>query len=578
MQRSTLSIFMMAVLSGCNPSEPEFDGECRTTTDCPEGNVCQDNSCITLCWTQSDCEDGLLCSPGGLCQPPEAGDTPVIERIAGNNSEDPQRVKNGIIVEGELLDEAVFELASEAESTALEVTFQSANQARLLLPPDVRSGAYALVATNQSGSTSADVQLTLPDLNGPQILQKLNADSMTGELRIERLPVGRGAGQIAPGDHGHDDYVTRLEQLESDRDQLQTRQQDLQRTITNGNLIPNSDFRRGQANWIVKRGDPVELVAPADGPGPYGEQALQSPQTGFGDATWVSSQSWVPVDPSARYELRAAARLVVPDDPDATVGNVGSVHFAVRFRDAAGEEIFAYPDTPDETWHFLASFEPPNEPSGSWRTYRKSFGARIPPDARSMTVAAVINVNLNDNGEPTFSTPVGNRTFQVQGMQIARLHDTRPCLGGAQHARWGGNGHCYALFDEAMTFPDAALACQAWGGHLATITSAQEQSFIDNAFGYADNNGPNAWFGYTDARSNDSGTADATGKLNWEWVSGEVAPVRNDEIYDNWSDTEPNNSGEEDCAHLTGDGDWNDQACVDKGDGAINYAFICERK
>src|SRR5205814_6686903 len=53
--------------------------------------------------------------------------------------------------------------------------------------------------------------------------------------------------------------------------------------------------------------------------------------------------------------------------------------------------------------------------------------------------------------------------------------------GGARFAVDPLTGHCYASFDSAMTtFAGAEAACVAAGGYLATITSANEQAFVQS--------------------------------------------------------------------------------------------------
>ena len=69
-----------------------------------------------------------------------------------------------------------------------------------------------------------------------------------------------------------------------------------------------------------------------------------------------------------------------------------------------------------------------------------------------------------------------------------------------------------------MVWTDASVMAQSYGGHLATITSQEEQDFLGNYGG---------WIGLTD--ENVEG--------QWEWVTGE--PVN----YTNWIDGEPNDAG-----------------------------------
>jgi hypothetical protein len=73
------------------------------------------------------------------------------------------------------------------------------------------------------------------------------------------------------------------------------------------------------------------------------------------------------------------------------------------------------------------------------------------------------------------------------------------------------------------------------GGHLVTVTSSGENSFLFNLW-------PSGWIGLTDEVT--EGT--------WKWVTGETFS------YTNWNSGEPNNSGNEDYIQFVGSGKWND--------------------
>ena len=120
------------------------------------------------------------------------------------------------------------------------------------------------------------------------------------------------------------------------------------------------------------------------------------------------------------------------------------------------------------------------------------------------------------------------------------------------------NGHYYMLYNDADTYDAAQQKCVERGGHLATITSAEENSFV---YSYIVSIGTkNAYFGFTDAET--EGT--------WKWVTGETSS------YTNWHRGEPNSeNSREDYAmfyYKFADGTWND------GDfrGSAGKAYICE--
>ena len=103
-------------------------------------------------------------------------------------------------------------------------------------------------------------------------------------------------------------------------------------------------------------------------------------------------------------------------------------------------------------------------------------------------------------------------------------------------------GHFYKIVDGNLTWDGAKLACENYGGHLATITSQEEQELIQSL----NTDNKRLWIG---------GYQDADG--NWRWVTDEPWD------YTNWGDGEPNNSSNvvagESCVALWPES-WNDLA------------------
>ena len=99
-------------------------------------------------------------------------------------------------------------------------------------------------------------------------------------------------------------------------------------------------------------------------------------------------------------------------------------------------------------------------------------------------------------------------------------------------------GHRYEYYPNAdISWTQARAMCQSMGGHLVTITSAEEQAFIESTFP-----GTTGWIG---------GYGDNNG---WSWVTGE--PFGG---YTHWKSGEPNDQGGvEWCGHLWSDMTWND--------------------
>ena len=120
------------------------------------------------------------------------------------------------------------------------------------------------------------------------------------------------------------------------------------------------------------------------------------------------------------------------------------------------------------------------------------------------------------------------------------------------------NGHSYQYIDTAVSWTEAHDLCNSLGGHLVTITSPEEQAFIESEF-----NGQMVWIG---AYNNGAYGGD---KNVWRWVSGE------EWNYKNFSDGEPSNSsGEEWFGCLWKEMKWNDLREGDPGNRLSG--FICE--
>ncbi|GAB4040008.1 MAG: hypothetical protein Fur0014_10170 [Rubrivivax sp.] len=115
----------------------------------------------------------------------------------------------------------------------------------------------------------------------------------------------------------------------------------------------------------------------------------------------------------------------------------------------------------------------------------------------------------------------------------------------------GGNGHWYeAVAASSITWEQAKAAAEAAGGHLATITSAGENSFIAALVpDYGTTGESPYWLGGFQVGG------DPPANAGWQWVTGEAWG------YTNWASGEPNNTGNEDVlafAFFAGGDTWND--------------------
>lgn len=115
--------------------------------------------------------------------------------------------------------------------------------------------------------------------------------------------------------------------------------------------------------------------------------------------------------------------------------------------------------------------------------------------------------------------------------------------------------HYYAYIPLKVKWPVAEQICEMMGGHLVTITSKDEQNFVESFKA-------KIWIGFTDVEKED----------NWKWVTDEEVNFKS------WAYREPNNAGsdwngygsrrrkEDPPAHyaaLNDDGDWRDFRSMD---------------
>jgi len=122
---------------------------------------------------------------------------------------------------------------------------------------------------------------------------------------------------------------------------------------------------------------------------------------------------------------------------------------------------------------------------------------------------------------------------------------------------WDYNGHGYEVItgpvERSLTWDEARALAEAMGGHLATITSADENHFVSGLVS-TDGRGnlERYWLGGYQQLPGDGSCEPAN---CWAWVTGE------DWVYDNWEPGEPNNgmSGTQHFLHYwRTPGQWDD--------------------
>ncbi len=126
------------------------------------------------------------------------------------------------------------------------------------------------------------------------------------------------------------------------------------------------------------------------------------------------------------------------------------------------------------------------------------------------------------------------------------------------------NGHKYLLFSQKASWDEAKSICESYGGHLATITSMQEQAFIEEyLWKFAGDE--DIWIGIN---------------ADWNyWITGEPT------TYTNWAFNEPDCWGNEQffgsiCNGEREDGSGSSYYHILPGQwddlGNINLRFLCE--
>lgn len=124
-----------------------------------------------------------------------------------------------------------------------------------------------------------------------------------------------------------------------------------------------------------------------------------------------------------------------------------------------------------------------------------------------------------------------------------------------------GTQHRYRIYKGVHTWVEAKMFCEVLGGHLATMTTPEENAFV---------HGFMVECGYTTAYF---GLNDLTKKSEWEWVTGE--PL----VYTNWHRGEPSRGLSERYGmyyYKHTEGTWNDAHFYERAKVDPGCSFICE--
>ncbi|XP_034741186.1 galactose-specific lectin nattectin-like [Etheostoma cragini] len=117
---------------------------------------------------------------------------------------------------------------------------------------------------------------------------------------------------------------------------------------------------------------------------------------------------------------------------------------------------------------------------------------------------------------------------------------------------------CFAFYIQTKTWLDAETFCIAAGGNLASIRSAEEQTFLKDFINKVSGTQNPSWIGGSDAVK--EGT--------WMWSDGSKFN------YKSWNEGQPDNwLGQENCLVMSwlSTGNWNDWVCYNQA------SFVCSR-
>jgi hypothetical protein len=209
--------------------------------------------------------------------------------------------------------------------------------------------------------------------------------------------------------------------------------------------------------------------------------------------------------------------------------------------------------------------------------------------------------DVDGNGIPdTCESPDCNSDGVADAEQVARgeladfdgsgvpdcCESGEACVVGYYPVQWrvedGGNGHWYMAGQTQVSWPVARDSAQAMGGHLVTVTSAEELSFV-NALATVPYPGRGVWSGGLQVPAPAGSEPCAGSDCHWAWVTGEPWD------FTAWDIDEPNDEGGKESRleiRWTDAKLWNDEGPATttywiaewstdcNGDGQVDYGQI----
>ncbi len=183
--------------------------QCKSSNECPTGEVCNQNSCTKTCDASTVCPGGYTCQ-AGLCTTGATG-APEIDSVAGLSTTvcggNGPCIGSGFAVSGKHLSATAFTLTGPGSATTQYTMTRAdggtSDTSATLTPvlqtrqSDLEPGSYTLTAVNAAGDTSAGLSLLQgepgPDLTGDQLIDRINTAS-AGQILGKYLDVAGGGG------------------------------------------------------------------------------------------------------------------------------------------------------------------------------------------------------------------------------------------------------------------------------------------------------------------------------------------------------------------------------------------------
>jgi hypothetical protein len=239
-----------------------------------------------------------------------------------------------------------------------------------------------------------------------------------------------------------------------------------------------------------------------------------------------------PFEPTPIDETETKSEPTLPAAPGATEN-----------APAPGQEL-GLPTTGNDT-EGLPNLRPPTteasmlEPGGAGEV--KDAGAPPLVDQAAQDAGARV-----DAGQPVVEPPI------VEPPVVEP--PSNPCTS----LSFGGS--CYELFVSFVPWDAAERQCVAWGGHLASIGSSEENAFLAGwtaQLGLTNADGQGIWVGGTDAQQDGV----------FRWVDGTSLS------FTGWAPGQPDDGAGVDCIEKRNDGagQWYDRHCAD------SLRYTCER-